>query len=227
MLLGDSIFDNGAYTGGRPDVVAQLRRLLPAEWGATLCAVDGATTGDLGRQLERVPAGATHLVISIGGNDVLQNSDLLTLRVSSSDQVLRAFAARIDAFERDYRAAIGAAVALGRRTIVCTVYNGALDPDQAVVARVALALFDDVILRTAIDMRLTALELRSICTERTDYANPIEPSAQGGTKIAAAIARAIAAIPAHERPAQVWGDAPSITSPTLSRGADGPSARHP
>lgn len=206
VLLGDSIFDNSAYTGGRPDVVVQLRRLLPAEWAATLCAVDGATTADLGRQLERVPAGATHLVISIGGNDALQNSDLLTLRVSSSDQALRAFAARVDTFERDYRAAIEAAVALGRHTTVCTVYNGALDPNEAVVARVALALFDDVILRTAIDMRLTALELRSICTERADYANPIEPSARGGAKIAAAIARAIGAISAHEPPAQVWGD---------------------
>jgi GDSL-like lipase/acylhydrolase family protein len=206
VLLGDSIFDNGAYTGGRPDVIAQLRSLLPAEWQTTLCAVDGATIADLGRQIERVPAGATHLVIAVGGNDALQNSDLLTLRVSSSDQALRAFAARLDAFERDYRAAIGAAVALGRRTIVCTVYNGALDPDQAVVARVALALFDDVILRAAVDMRLTALELRSICTERADYANPIEPSAQGGAKIAAAIARAIGAIPAHARPAEVWGN---------------------
>jgi hypothetical protein len=205
VLLGDSIFDNGAYTGGRPDVVAQLRRILPPPGEATLCAVDGATTADLLRQLGRVPASATHLVISVGGNDALMNSGLLTLRVSSSDQVLRAFAARVDAFERDYRAAIAQAVALGRSTTVCTVYNGALDPDQAVVARVALALFDDVILRTAIDMRLTALELRSICTERADYANPIEPSARGGAKIAAAIARAIGAISAHERPAQVWG----------------------
>ena len=55
----------------RQHVIAQLRRLLPSGWTATLCAVDGATTADLGRQLERVPAGATRLVISIGGNDAL------------------------------------------------------------------------------------------------------------------------------------------------------------
>ena len=29
-LLGDSIFDNGAYTSGGPDVVTQLRAILPA-----------------------------------------------------------------------------------------------------------------------------------------------------------------------------------------------------
>ena len=49
------------------------------------------------------------------------------------------------------------------------------------------------------------MELRSICTERADYANPIEPSEQGGSKIAAAIARAIGAIPNGATAAQIWG----------------------
>ncbi len=31
------------------------------------------------------------------------------------------------------------------------------------------------------------LDLRLICTEDADYANPIEPSSRGGAKIAAAI----------------------------------------
>ena len=52
-LLGDSIFDNAAYTSGAPDVVTHLRRLLPPGWQATLCAVDGATTTDLDAQLAR------------------------------------------------------------------------------------------------------------------------------------------------------------------------------
>src|SRR6188472_1029743 len=42
-LIGDSIFDNRAYIGGAPDVVAHLRAELPAPWRATLCAVDGST----------------------------------------------------------------------------------------------------------------------------------------------------------------------------------------
>ncbi len=29
VLLGDSIFDNAAYTGGAPDVVRQVRQRLP------------------------------------------------------------------------------------------------------------------------------------------------------------------------------------------------------
>ena len=41
-LLGDSIFDNRAYTSGEPDVVTHPRAVLPSEWKASLLAVDGA-----------------------------------------------------------------------------------------------------------------------------------------------------------------------------------------
>src|SRR5467141_4000518 len=44
VLLGDSIFDNAHYTSGGPDVVSQVRNLLPLGWGASLLAVDGSTT---------------------------------------------------------------------------------------------------------------------------------------------------------------------------------------
>jgi hypothetical protein len=90
VLLGDSIFDNGAYTRGAPDVVSHLRGLLPAGAQATLRAIDGAITAGLPSQLERVPADASHLVIAIGGNDALQNSDVLTMRVTSSGEALQA-----------------------------------------------------------------------------------------------------------------------------------------
>lgn len=204
VLLGDSIFDNATYTCGAPDVVSHLRRLLPAGWKATLCAVDGATTAGLGAQLTGVPQDASHLVISIGGNDVLGNRDLLSLRVTSSVQVLEAFAARIAIFERAYCGAIDRAIGLGRQTAVCTVYNGALQEDIT-AARMGLTLFNDVILRTAIERRLDALELRSICNEPADYANPIEPSGQGGLKIARAIARLVGATATPQRPARIWG----------------------
>jgi hypothetical protein len=34
VLLGDSIFDNAAYVASGPDVVRQLREILPSGWGA-------------------------------------------------------------------------------------------------------------------------------------------------------------------------------------------------
>ena len=209
VLLGDSIFDNRSYTSGEPDVVTHLRRLLPHGWEATLCAIDGATTAGLRAQLACVPSGASHLIVSIGGNDALQNIDLLSLPVGSTGEALGIFARRLDAFERAYRGAVEAVVALRHRTILCTIYNGALEEPRATPARVALSLFNDVIVRTAVAYGLDALELRSICTEPGDYANPIEPSGRGGLKIARAIAHAAGALDSQTRPSRIWGAADS------------------
>jgi len=47
-----------------------------------------------------------------------------------------------------------------------------------------LTMFNDCIVRAAFAHDLPLLDLRLICTEEADYANPIEPSARGGEKIA-------------------------------------------
>lgn len=191
VLLGDSIFDNGSYTRGEPDVVTHLRSVLPAGARATLCAVDGATTAALARQVTRMPQDATHLVVAIGGNDALGNVDLLDRRVSSTAEALALFADRVDAFEAAYQSALAPVLALGRRTAVCTIYNGNLDPTRARIARVALTLFNDVIVRFGFEHRLPVIDLRLVCCDASDYANPIEPSGPGGLKIARAIADTI------------------------------------
>jgi hypothetical protein len=195
VLLGDSIFDNGSYTRGEPDVAGHLASVIPWTWRATLLAVDGARTKDVCSQLDRVPQDATHLVVSVGGNDALFNSDLLETSVRSTAETLLMFADRLDAFEQAYRSTIDRITGLGRDVTICTIYNGALDPELARPARVALMTFNDVILRVAFASRATIIDLRSICVERSDYANPIEPSGKGGWKIAAAIARAVGATP--------------------------------
>jgi len=195
VLLGDSIFDNGSYTRGEPDVVGHLASLIPWTWRATLLAVDGASTAAVGSQLDRVPSDATHLVLSVGGNDALLNSDLLEAPARSSAEVLLLFASRIDAFEKGYRCLIDRLIGLKRDVTICTIYNGALDPELARPARVALMTFNDVILRVAFGYRASVIDLRGICVERSDYANPIEPSGTGGWKIASAIARAVGATP--------------------------------
>ena len=51
-------------------------------------------------------------------------------------------------------------------------------------------MFNDVILRVAFEHHLPVIDLRLVCNEPADYANPIEPSGRGGRKIALAIARA-------------------------------------
>jgi hypothetical protein len=204
VLLGDSIFDNRAYTGGAPDVVGHLRELLPGGWRATLCAVDGSTADDLSDQLASVPADGSHVVISVGGNDALLNSDLLGTAVKSTAEALTLFGERILRFEHAYLAAIDGALALRRDTTVCTIYNGNLGAREAALARVALMMFNDVILRVAFERGLRVIDLRFVCSEAADYANPIEPSGRGGRKIAQAIARSVGAAEGHLHPATVY-----------------------
>lgn len=193
-LLGDSIFDNGAYTGRAPDVLGHLHKLLPPPWRATLCAVDGCATADLVRQFARVPPESSHLVISVGGNDALLNSDLLGMSVNSTAAALALFDDRVGRFEEAYRRAIEGALAMDRDTTVCTIYNGSFGANEARLARVALMMFNDVILRVAFENGLRVIDLRLICTEAADYANPIEPSGRGGQKIAQAIAQSLDAV---------------------------------
>jgi hypothetical protein len=130
----------------------------------------------------------------------LQNSDLLTMRVTSSAEALQTIAGRIASFEHNYRSAIHHATAVDLPTIVCTIYNGGLEEPRASLARLALALFNDVILRTATDLGLDVLELRALRRVPGEYANPIEPSGLGGLKIARGIARAIKVLDTGTRP---------------------------
>jgi len=195
-LLGDSIFDNAAYTGREPDVVEHLRSILPSGWRASLLAVDGSVISDLSSQVREVPTDASHLVISVGGNDALMNSDLLTLPVDSTAEALELFHRRVWTFEANYRSAVAEVLELGRPTTLCTIYNGNLpDPEHARHARIVLAIFNDVILRAAFELSLPVIELRLVCNEPADYSNPIEPSGRGGHKIALAIARALESAP--------------------------------
>ena len=199
VLLGDSIFDNAAYTDGGPDVVTQLRGQLPAGWTAALAAVDGSQADAVAAQAAGVRADATHLVLSVGGNDALMASGLLDEPVYSSADALRLIGASVRDFEARYRAAVAACLAKGLPLTVCTIYHGNFpDLDYRERAVVALTVFNDAIVRTACSHGLDVIDLRAVCDHPQDYANPIEPSSIGGAKIARAIARVVtgAATPA-------------------------------
>jgi len=200
-LLGDSILDNGAYTPGGPDVVTHVRGMLPAGWRATLLAQDGSLIGDLEGQLSGLPPDITHVVVSVGGNNVLMDLDILKLRVRSAPETLMKLGQRVAVFERAYRRAINRVLPLAREMAVCTIYTANLDTEAGAVAMgftaeeagaalVMLTTFNDVILRVAFEAKLRVVELRLVCTEPADYANTIEPSIQGGEKIARAIVTA-------------------------------------
>jgi len=188
ILLGDSIFDNAAYVGGAPDVVRQLRGILPEGWRATLLAVDGAVTGSIQRQLAAIPANATLLVVSAGGNDALGESGILSQRAATVGDGVMLLAEAQLRFEERYGAMLEAVMAQGVPTALCTIYDANFPEPEGRVITAALALFNDVITQAAFSRGLALIDLRLICGEPSDYANRIEPSEQGGAKIARAIA---------------------------------------
>src|SRR5262245_7973805 len=148
VLLGDSIFDNARYVPDRPPVVEQVRRGLPLGWQATLAAVDGHTVEDIALQLPRVPAEATHLVVSIGGNDALAAGSLLHQPADTVGEALVVLGEVLAEFRQQYAAMLRSVLALGKPLAVCTIYDAI--PTLTPAERVGLAGFNEVILRAAL-----------------------------------------------------------------------------
>jgi GDSL-like Lipase/Acylhydrolase family len=190
-LLGDSIFDNAAYTRGLPDVVSHLRHIVPNSMTVTLLAVDGSTTADVARmQLPLLPSDVTHAAVSMGGNDAILHADALDLPITSTQEALAVFGERAAAFEASYRTTLAEITRRVPHVAVCTIYNANLSGDEAARTRVGLMMFNDAILRIAFECQLPVVDLRLVVVEPRDYANALEPSSRGAEKIARSIAAA-------------------------------------
>ena len=210
VLLGDSIFDNASYVAEGTEVVSQLRATLGPHTEVSLLARDGSVLNDVVAQVARLadlPAPPTWLVVSCGGNDVLPLVGAMQTPVRSVLEAAELLASWQAEFRRAYRRMLN--VVLSRRVpvAVATIYDAV--PNLAPGLRTALAPFNDVILREAAANGLPVLDLRLICPEAADYApsSPIEPSTQGGRKIAAAIGELVHAHDPATRRTVVYGPA--------------------
>lgn len=205
VLLGDSIFDNASYVPGGPPVVEQLRAALPRGWRATLLAADGAVTQSVDGQLRRLPGDATHLFVSVGGNDALRYGGMLDDVDRPAGEVFVSLTEMQQTFRHHYREMLRALTALAKPAGVCTVYDAV--PGLVSEAVTLLSLFNDVIVREAARERLPVLDLRQICDEPRDYSrvSPIEPSEHGGSKIAQRIAYALTGHDFGRRESVVYG----------------------
>jgi hypothetical protein len=195
VLLGDSIFDNRAYVAGGPAVIDQVQKTVPAGWKASLLAVDGNTSVQVPDQFEQLPSDCTHLVLSAGGNDAIGCLDLMGTPSTNLMGALGTLSKMLAEFEQSYKALMTGLLSLNKPLMVCTIYDsvpGLVDP-----LKLALALFNDVIIRNAVSKGLPVLDLRMICTESGDYStkSPIEPSSKGGQKIST---RMVAAMLNHD-----------------------------
>jgi GDSL-like Lipase/Acylhydrolase family len=205
-LVGDSTFDNSRYVGGEPDVIAVLRKLLPREWDAVLLALDGSVITDIAEQLQKLPRGVTHMVVSVGGNDALQLASLLSQPIKSVGEALERVADARDAFANTYHAMLDDVLGRGLPTAICTIYEPAFPEDRfRRVASTALTALNDVILREALTRRLPVVDLRLVCSSDEDFESVIEPSAVGGAKIAGVIARLLSEAGFTGKCSEVYG----------------------
>ena len=89
FLIGDSVFDNRAYVAaGEPDLSKQIANILGHQGRMSSAARDGSVIGGIAGQLTSIPRDATHIVVSAGGNDALQSSDVLKLPAKSVVEAL-------------------------------------------------------------------------------------------------------------------------------------------
>lgn len=191
-LLGDSIIDNKVYVGeGELSVTEHLQ--LNSSSNFTMIAVDGDTTEDvLENQLDNLKEPVSHIVLSIGGNDLLQNLHLLQDETSGMKFALEKSSELIGEIQENYTKILEHLSNYDAKVLLCTVYEGDLKSDVMLAqfdkaGQAMLKMHNDTVYYLASKFEVVVLELRNIFTNKEDYANPIEPSHIGGEKLAKAI----------------------------------------
>jgi hypothetical protein len=139
-------------------------------------------------QLARIPSGATHIVVSAGGNDALGASNILDARVSSMGAALDLLANVAENFRHQYATLLDRLASARLPVAVCTIYDPRF-PDERLrrTGTTALSVLNDAITREAFARGFALIDLRLVCGREEDFANAIEPSTVGGAKIASAI----------------------------------------
>ena len=205
VLLGDSIFDNGSYVGyNELDVPNQLKSLVNNDCKVTNLAVDGHVTSHIATQLNNLPSDATHLFVSVGGNDALRHLSIFNETVDTIGDAFQKMYLIGENFQKAYSEMLDSVLVHKLPTTVCSVYyprfiaqslnrvqlylpqqvNAEQLQQRAVAAE---SIFNDIIMFEVFKRNLPLIDLRVLCNEDEDFANPIEPSCIGGMKIAKTI----------------------------------------
>ena len=193
-LLGDSVFDNAPYVKPGGSLIEIMKNQFDLE--AELLAVDGNKIEHLPeqmRQIDKTNLEHSHFFFSAGGNDILPVKNEFSHQVGSLGDGL----SHIYDFQKDfakkceeYLQCVNFLLEKGAKVGVFTIYEGSFNEvtvKRAVSAGVSI--FNDVLYRTFYKLNnshknFRMYELRELCHEKEDFANPIEPSAKGAEKIA-------------------------------------------
>lgn len=187
VLLGDSVFDSHAYLRGAPDMAARLGRTSD-DLRASLQAVSGSRLADIPRQLTRLPEDASHMIVSIGGNDLLDLGARLRHAPGGWLDKMRSAAPLMDEFRKRYMSACEALAHRPLPTAVCTIYDPPVTDPMRMVASTISAAVNDVVSEQARRRGFDVIDLRPVCRAPEDFYDPIHPSPAGADKIARVLA---------------------------------------
>ena len=205
VLLGDSIFDNSSYVNlGELDVPNQLRSLVGHNCKVTNLAVDGHLIRHVKNQLNNLPSDVTHLFVSVGGNDGLGHLSIFHTHVNTIGESLQQMYRIGDNFKKRYSEMVDLVLSYNLPTTFCSIYYPRFDArsldrvqdymsvlsngrEIQEMAMAAEAVFNDIITYEVFKRKLPLIDLRVLCDDDQDFANPIEPSCIGGMKIAKTI----------------------------------------
>ena len=192
-LLGDSIIDNKVYVKEN-ELSVKEHLEHNSNHLYTQLAVDGHTTKDVLRfQLNSLPNLATHQVISMCGNDLLNHISFLKSKEElTPKEVMEQAVCKLAPIKHRYRSIVKKLSQQDSNILLCTVYEGNLSSDIfyrdiSFASMAMVSMLNDIIFSTGATFNVDVLELRNIFTEEQDYANPIEPSHIGGKKLASRI----------------------------------------
>jgi hypothetical protein len=124
----------------------------------------------------------------VGGNNALENVDLLNRRVETAGHGLALLGRVVEEFADVYGDLLDRLKEELSWLQICTVYNGNFGAEAPIVSA-AIRLFNDAIQRAANQRGLPVVELRDLLNRPEHYANPIEPSVEGGRILAEEILR--------------------------------------
>ena len=190
VLLGDSTIDNKVYVQtGELSVKEHLDNLVDYE--VLQIALDGAITDDvINNQIDMIPDDTSHILLSVGGNDLLQEIDFLYQDFKyTPKRVFETVIGLLSPIADNYETIVKQ-LSTNRAKLLCaTVYEGNLvgsvEFDSiSYSSKAMVSLLNDSIFRICDEHKLETLDLRNIFVSPEDYANPIEPSHQGGLKFA-------------------------------------------
>lgn len=194
VLLGDSTLDNGRYLNlakGELSVEKQLMKIcMERQWDMTVLAQDGSLLDDVRqRQVPVIPEGATHIILSASGNDLLSLLNHMVVSNFTLSSMYATIGAGLTQVAEDYRQLLCQLKGLGCHLAICTLYKPNFNHlFFKSLAGFGLGLHNSRIRQISVELDCSVIDFSSMFDSEDDFANPLELSTRGGSKLTQNIA---------------------------------------